>query len=93
MFSSNSRYAAAETITVRNARGDEVTAIKLPVRPQPPIRTMHRRLDEQRLDHVAAHYLRDATAFWRLCDAADAVVPDALAARDEIPVPTSERGA
>ena len=89
MFSSNSRYAEAGTVTVSTRSGD-VTATKMPIRPRPPLRGFHRRTDGQRLDHIASHYLRDATAFWRLCDAADAVAPDALAARDTVAVPDSE---
>jgi hypothetical protein len=92
VFSSSSRYASARTSTVRTARGDEVRAIQLPVRPRPAVDIVHTRADEQRLDHIAAHYLRDPTAFWRLCDAANVLAPDALAARREVPVPIRERG-
>ena len=89
MFSSNSRYAKAGTVTVRTRSG-EVTATRLPIRPRPPVRGLHRRAEGQRLDHIASHYLRDATAFWRLCDAADAIAPDALAARATVAVPDPE---
>lgn len=91
MFSSNSRYAKTGTIVVTTARGT-VTAAVLPVRPRPLLRGFHPRSDEQRLDQIASHYLADATAFWRLADAADAVAPDALAARDNVPVPNDEDG-
>ena len=90
MFSPTSRYADAGTITVPTARGEEVTATKLPLRPRPPLRTVHSRLEEQRLDHIASHYLADPTAFWRLCDTADSIAPDALASRDEVPVPARD---
>jgi hypothetical protein len=40
---------------------------------------------------IAAHYLADATTFWRLCDANNAIAPDALAARDQVGIPTKER--
>ena len=91
MFLSNSRYSTVATYTVRNARGTTVTACRFPVRPRPPVRGHHTRGDGQRLDGIAAHYLGDPTAFWRLCDAADALVPDALAARERVPVPAKER--
>ena len=32
----------------------------------------------------------DPTAFWRLCDTADSIAPDALASRDEVPVPARD---
>jgi hypothetical protein len=92
MFSPTSRYADAGTITAPTARGKEVTATQLPLRPRPPLRTVHSRLQEQRLDHIAWHYLSDPTAFWKLCDAADSIAPDALAARDEVPVPARDGG-
>jgi hypothetical protein len=38
----------------------------------------------------AAHYLADATAFWRLCDAGDATAPDAHAVRDDVAIPTRD---
>ena len=35
----------------------------------------HRRLKGQRLDLIASRYLADPTAFWRLCDANNALAP------------------
>ena len=37
-----------------------------------------RRAPAQRLDLIANYFLNDATASWKLCDANNAVVPDAL---------------
>ena len=90
MFTPTSRYASTETVTVHTATGAIVAAVRLPVRPQPPARGAHRRTEGQRLDQIASHYLRNATAFWRLCDAAGAVVPDALVARDAVEIPDGE---
>lgn len=90
MFSRNSRYANAGTYTVPGPNGTEVTVVRIPQRQPPQVRGTHPRSDGQRLDTIAQHYLADATAFWRLCDAADAVVPDALAVRARIPVPKKE---
>lgn len=89
MFFPNSRYASAGTYTVRTSNGAMVTATRLPVRARPPVRGFHRRSDTQRPDLIAAHYLGDATAFWRLCDASDAIAPDALAARERVAIPVS----
>jgi hypothetical protein len=47
----------------------------------------HARKQGQRLDHIAARYLGDATAFWRLCDANGSLSPDALGARDLVGIP------
>jgi hypothetical protein len=91
MFTATSRYARAGTVTVTTARGETVMAIRLPVRQRPPAGAVHPRTEGQRLDHIASHYLADATVFWQLCDASDAVAPDALAARDDVEVPDGER--
>lgn len=92
MFLTSSRYATAGTCTVRTTHGVSVTVIRLPVRAAPAIRGFHPRSDGQRLDGVAAHYLADATTFWRLCDASGAVAPDALAARERVAVPRAQGG-
>jgi hypothetical protein len=90
MFFPNSRYAKAATYRIDTARG-EVAVCRLPVRTRPAIRGFHPRTDGQRPDGIAANYLADATHFWRLCDAGDAVAPDALAVRDRVAVPEQER--
>ena len=91
MFFPNSRYAKAGTYTTRTAGGAPVVATRLPIRPPPGVRGFHTRHDTQRPDLLAAHYLGDATAFWRLCDAGDAIAPDALAARAKIAIPGKDR--
>jgi hypothetical protein len=90
MFSPNSRYANAGTYTIRTSSGVTVAVSRLPIRSRPSTRGIHPRTEGQRLDGIAAHYLADATAFWRLCDAGDAVAPDALAVRDRIALPAKE---
>jgi hypothetical protein len=87
MFGPGSRYGKSPTYTLKLADGREVTAVSLPLPSKARPLGFHRRVEGQRLDHIAAHYLRDATAFWRLCDANDTVAPDALAARDLIGIP------
>ena len=50
------------------------------------------RIDEPRsLDLIANYFLGDPTASWRLCDANNAVVPDALASRDLVGIPPTGR--
>ena len=87
MFTKGSRYESAGAIQAQKADGTivRVTRIPLPVA-APPI-GFHRRQAGNRLDLVAARYLGDATAFWRLCDANKSMVPDALAARELIGIP------
>ncbi len=90
MFFPGSRYAKADTVTVVRADGTSVTAIKIPTPAPRTLLGYHRRLEEQRLDLIASYYLQDATAFWQLCDANDAVSPDALQTRDLIGIPVKD---
>jgi hypothetical protein len=92
MFTPTSRYATAGTITVTTRRGDTIATLRLPIREPPAVHAVHPRTEGQRLDHIAWHYLTDATAFWRLCDASDAIAPDALAARARVEVSDGQRG-
>lgn len=87
MFSPNSRYASLPTYTVTKPDGTEMRAVKLPLPKQRSLLGYHRRLEGQRLDLIANRYLKDATGFWQLCDANNAMVPDALASRDLIGIP------
>jgi hypothetical protein len=87
MLFPGSRYEKTGTYPLTQPDGTVLTVIKLPLPLQDPLLGFHRRLAGQRLDLIASHYLSDATTFWRLCDANNAVVPDALAVRDMIGIP------
>lgn len=91
MFFSGSRYEKVGMTTVTKADGTIVRVTKLPLPLQNPLLGFHRRLDGQRLDLIASHYLQDATTFWRLCDANNSMMPDALSVHDLIGIPTHER--
>ena len=90
MFYPNSRYAKSGIYTV-TLNGKSVAVARLPLPSPSPLLGYHQRLEGQRLDLIASHYLKDATAFWRLCDANGAMVPDALAARATIGIPAQGR--
>jgi hypothetical protein len=87
MFFPNSRYVAAGTVEVVGPNGQLVRCTRIPVRAMPAALGEHRRQEGQRLDLLAAHYLADPTAFWQLCDASDAIAPDALAIAESVRVP------
>jgi hypothetical protein len=82
-----SRYANLATYLVTTGSGATVSATRLPVPQAGPLRGFHRRLEGQRLDLIANHYLTDPTAFWQICDANGSMVPDALAVHDLVGVP------
>jgi hypothetical protein len=88
MIFAGSRYQNTGTYAVTRPDGTLVTALRLPL-PRPAVlRGYHQhRADAGRLDLVANFFLKDATAFWQLCDANNAMVPDALAVRDLIGIP------
>jgi hypothetical protein len=93
VFFPGSRYEKTGTYLLTRPDGTAVAVARLPLPPAPEgVRLLgyHTRQDDQRLDHIANHYLGDPTAFWRLCDANDAVVPDALAVHPLVGIPRAE---
>jgi len=87
MFLANSRYATMSTYTVTLPDGSTVTAVRLPLpNPAPPF-GFHPSMTGDRLDLLAARYLKDPTAFWRLCDTNNALSADALTARPMVGIP------
>ena len=92
MFSANSRYSGLATYTVVLSDGRTVTATTLPVARRGPVLGYHPRVEGDRLDLLAARYLKEPTGFWRLCDADDGFSPDGLAARPLIGIPPGGKG-
>lgn len=87
MFTSDSRYADAGTYQVTLADGTVVTVTKAARPAATRLVGWHRRADGERLDVIAHQYTRGPTRAWLLCDANDAMAPDALAAHDLIGIP------
>jgi hypothetical protein len=75
------------TDTLMRPDGSIVRAVRIPLPGPALVRGYLRRGPGQRLDLIAAHYLTDATVFWRLCNANNAMVPDALTNRDLVGIP------
>lgn len=87
MFFPGSRYLNLVAYTVKRADGTAVSVTRLPLPVQPKLLGYHPPHQGERLDLIASHYLSDATAFWQLCDANNAMVPDALGSQDLIGIP------
>lgn len=87
MIFPGSRYQSTGMIKITRPDGSTLQTLKLPLPGLALIRGYHRRLDGQRLDLIANAFIKDATTFWRLCDANNAVIPDALAAQPLIGIP------
>jgi hypothetical protein len=87
MFDPKSRYAGLTTYQVTDRRGRTVNVVPAPPAPEQELRGYHLLRQGQRLDHLAETYLKDAAAFWRICELADVMLPEALTEEQEIPVP------
>jgi hypothetical protein len=82
-----SRYEKTGTFVLTRSDGTMIKSLRLPLPGPALVQGYYRRSDGQRLDLIANAFLKDATAFWRLCDANNTVVPDSLAARDLTGIP------
>lgn len=91
-FSPKSRYVLhASTERTTDRRGREVVALTPAEVPPQVVLGEHLKKDHQRLDHLAHHYLKDATSFWRIAEANDALVPDALTEAGRVVIPARGR--
>lgn len=87
MFDPKSRYALVATYTVLDRRGREISVTgRAPALAQ-ALAGYHVRKDGQRLDLLAGRYLDDATAFWRIAELANVMLPEALTLANEIAIP------
>ena len=88
VFSPSSRYTQyAEVRAATDRKGQNVhwvTPARVP--PRAPLGE-HRIKQGQRLDRLAAHYLGDPTAFWRVALANDAMSADAIADLPLVTIP------
>lgn len=82
-----SRYSNSSTYSVQRPDGTLISALQIPLPGPAAIQGYYQRTGGQRLDGIANAFLKNATAFWRLCDANNSVVPDALGARALIGIP------
>ena len=87
MFEPNSRYFSLRRYTVPDRRGRQVAVVPPAPALDEVLAGYHVRKDGHRLDLLAGRYLDDATMFWRICELADVMLPDALTVADEIPIP------
>jgi len=87
VFTSNSRYYNLETYTVTMPDGSVLIATRSALPNSLQLAGYHRRVAGDRLDLLAARYLKDPTVFWKLCDSNNAPAPDALAANSLVGIP------
>ncbi len=83
-FPPTSRYYGVKTASVVTSDGTMLVHLRrrfVPASDRFTLVQEHRVTAGERLDHLAATYLGDPEQYWRLCDANDAVRPDALVER------------
>ena len=83
-FPPTSRYDGVRTTSRLTNEGTMVVYLQrrfVPAGDRFTVVQEHRVSSGERLDHLGATYLGDPEQYWRLCDANDAVRPDALVER------------
>ena len=80
-FPSTSRYYGIETVSIKAADGRTLVYLRrrfLPPADRFAVLQEHVVVEDERLDNIAAKYLDDAEAFWRIADANSATRPEEL---------------
>ena len=91
MFDEKSRYFDLTPYLVTDRRGRTVSVVPVPAAPSETLVGYHVRVQGQRLDHLASHYLNDPAGFWRICELNDAMLPETLSEAPEIAIPRKVR--
>ena len=86
-----SRYQDQEAFHVTDRKGRDVAVLPPAPRRDEALLGYHSRVEGERLDHLAGRYLRDPAGFWRIADANEALLPDALAEVLQIAIPGGKR--
>jgi hypothetical protein len=87
VFSATSRYRALAQYIVEDHRGRKVSVVPVPADPGEGLLGIHVLLQGQRLDYLAALYLSDPAAFWRICERNEVMLAEALTEAPEIEIP------
>jgi hypothetical protein len=87
MFDDKSRYKDKEQYLVEDRRGRTVQVVVSPDAPRQTILGYHQLKQGQRMDHLAYKYLNNPAGFWRLAEANNAMLPEALSEQSEIAIP------
>lgn len=88
MFNEKSRYRNTPKYSAKDRRGRDVLVMAVPEQPQQFVLGIHALKQGQRIDHLAAQYTADNAGFWRIAEANDVMLPEALSEQAEIVIPT-----
>ena len=86
-FDDKSRYKDQPVYQVKDGHNRQVTVVLPPEAPAQRLRGYHVRKQGQRLDHMAAKYLRSPAGFWRICEMNGVLMAEQLSEADEIAIP------
>lgn len=87
LFDPKSRYAALGTVLMFDARGRTVEVVPPAPAPNQGLRGRHLRRQGERADHLAALYLADPSAYWRLAEINDAMSAEVLSELRALDIP------
>jgi hypothetical protein len=88
VFDKKSRYVRfAVTYSAIDGRGRKVFALGPAQIPPRPSLGDHLLREEQRLDHLAAHYLDDSNGFWWIVDHNGRLLPEAALVGESVKIP------
>lgn len=87
MFDKKSRYFGLDPYIVTDRRDRRVNVVPVPSAPKESLLGVHRHKQGERLDHLAAKYLKDPAGYWRIAERNDVMLPEALSEADEIDIP------
>jgi hypothetical protein len=88
MIDRKSRYRSTPVLTVQDERGGTDRLLDLREIPSSTGVLRFTPTDSDRLDHLAWRFYRDATRFWRICDASSRLDPlELLAPGEPVPIP------
>ena len=90
-FEKISRYAKLEPYEVMDHMGRRVKVVPIPDPPGDEPLGVHLMKQGQRLDHLAYKYLKDAEAFWRICEVNNVMNPEVLSEAEKVIIPKKGR--
>lgn len=89
VFDPKSRYVKHSQVTIAtDRRGRELSCLTPAVVPPQTELGKHRLKQDQRLDHLANHYLNDPAGFWRVAELNDAMTAEAALDTALVKIPT-----
>jgi hypothetical protein len=91
VYDEKSRYRNLPPYTVQDRRGRTVKVLPPAADPREGLLGIHALREGERLDHLAAKYLRDNAGFWRIAEKNGAMHPEQLSEQREIEIPQRKR--